>query len=302
MVYINIASMIIYLAFYVLLYKQKYAVFAIGCGVEICTHVLFATIYCGLESGFNWCLIGLCVICFFAGYFSKDTRSLKRPTRWCLFMGLEYLFLVIFCEFHKPIYFLDSSVTFFFRIYHTIVVFSFVIVYLFVFAKYALNLEKSIKNESRIDRLTMVSNRHSLYNFFDCLENKELYALAIFDIDDFKKINDTYGHICGDFILKEIARLTREYFSSDYVCRYGGEEFVVIFKMDNDYEKTYLRVDNFRELISKHKFTFDEKDIPCTITVGLNKYESNYNIDKWVMNADNKLYEGKNSGKNKTVS
>ena len=165
-----------------------------------------------------------------------------------------------------------------------------------------MNLEKSIKNESRIDRLTLIPNRHSLYNYFDCLENKETYALAIFDIDFFKKINDTYGHICGDYILKEIARITKDYFIDDYVCRYGGEEFVVIFNTGNDYEKASIRVDKFRELISKHKFKFEDKIISCTITVGLNKYEDNYSIDKWVMNADNKLYEGKNSGRNKTIS
>ena len=77
MVYINIASLIIYLAYYVLLYKQKYALFAIGCGIEICTHVLFATIYCGLESGFNWCLIGLCVICFFVCGLSRISLRKK---------------------------------------------------------------------------------------------------------------------------------------------------------------------------------------------------------------------------------
>lgn len=303
LIYINIVSIVLYSLAFILIRKERYGDYAIGCGAEICFYVGAATVILGLEGGFFLWLFGLCVIAFFSGYFSRKRSSLHRPLRWCISMASECVLLVIYCRIKSPIYVVDNWLNTYLIIFHLVIVFGLAIAYLYVFAIYALNLEEKIRSESNIDRLTRIYNRHSLYTYFNLLEDKERYVLAIFDIDNFKKVNDTYGHICGDYILKELARLAKGYFKDDFVSRYGGEEFVIIFKdKDNNYEEAVKRIDDFRKSIAAFDFIFENRRIPCSITIGVNKYLDNYTIDEWVMHADNKLYEGKNSGKNITIS
>ncbi|MBR3617655.1 MAG: GGDEF domain-containing protein, partial [Acholeplasmatales bacterium] len=104
-------------------------------------------------------------------------------------------------------------------------------------------------NESRTDKLTQVHNRYDLYNYINTLEDKSDYALIMFDIDDFKHINDIYGHLCGDEILKELAKIAKDTFINDFVSRYGGEEFIIILKMNGDIHKSFEMMDSFRKII-----------------------------------------------------
>ena len=301
LVYINIGSVIFYLIQYFVIKNKKYGIYARLCGVEIVSYMFVATLLCGFKAGFHLCIIGLCIIAFYTSYFNKKRKAIL-PLGWSVMSLIIYLFLYFYCRFNETYYILDSWAEITLFVVHSLVVFSVITVYLNTFTSYALKLEEKIKKESRTDTLTKVYNRHALYDYLLTLENKDEYNLVILDIDDFKKINDTYGHICGDFILKEVARLSDNYSDDDFVSRYGGEEFVIILKSRGDFESSIKYVDGLRELIQNHEFIYDNKEIHLTITIGIAKYIKDISIDDWINTADMKLYEGKNSGKNKTVS
>ena len=147
--------------------------------------------------------------------------------------------------------------------------------------------------------MTKTHNRYDLYSYLDSITEKKEYSLAIFDIDDFKKINDVYGHICADYIPKELAFIASNTLGDSFVSRYGGEEFIIIAKENNN--EFYARLEDLRKYIASHVFQFNDTKIKITITIGVGIYEENMSIEAWIDNADSKLYRGKNSGKNKTV-
>ena len=165
-----------------------------------------------------------------------------------------------------------------------------------MFIKYALHLENKITNESRTDELTQIANRYGLYDYFNQEEHKESKVLALFDIDDFKLINDEYGHAAGDYILKRVAELSAA-LPGSFVCRYGGEEFVAVVNSDNYFEV----LENLRKTFENEVFEFEGKQHKITITIGATVYEKDMTLEKWVSSADERMYLGKNSGKNKVV-
>ena len=84
-------------------------------------------------------------------------------------------------------------------------------------------------NESRTDELTQISNRYGLFDYFEDDEVvKNDKVLALLDVDDFKILNDSFGHVTGDFVLKRIAEIANEVLTGSFVCRYGGEEFIMV--------------------------------------------------------------------------
>lgn len=141
-----------------------------------------------------------------------------------------------------------------------------------------------LDSDASLDELTGAYNRRVL--------KKIRYngIVAICDIDDFKNINDTYGHDYGDKVLKEFAqKLKSRVRSDDVVCRFGGDEFVVIFK-GCPLDMAKLRLEIIRtELIDKN----------ITFSAGLAEYNSNDNIYSVIEKADNALYNAKLNGKNK---
>lgn len=150
------------------------------------------------------------------------------------------------------------------------------------------------------DPLTQVYNRHLLEkiiskNTLRDVNKDEHIAVAMIDIDDFKKINDENGHYTGDLTLLYMGqKLSKETHDNDYVIRYGGEEFVVILR-NCDVNNACARMEQFRLDIENAKDT----PVPFTISVGVSYYTGDYS--KTLQNVDNALYKAKNTGKNKVV-
>ena len=123
--------------------------------------------------------------------------------------------------------------------------------------------------------------------------------LALLDIDDFKKVNDTYGHNCGDYILHEIGDMAKRICKGCTVCRWGGEEFIILSdKPDHDTE--LLEV--LRKRIESEIFCFEDKELHISVTLGVKKYDGSLTNDAWISAADELLYYGKKHGKNQVVT
>ncbi len=300
LVWLNVCSIIIYSLFPLLIRKGKYFLYALLCGNEFLIFMSVSTILSGFETGYFLCIVGIGIVSFFTTYFTKK-RDIHNSIIWNCLSLFICLGLFFYCSFNKPYYELDKWLVITLFTIHLVVVFTFIIAYFLIILNYATKLEERIINESRIDRLTQIHNRNALYMYLESISDKRDYALAIFDIDDFKKFNDSYGHIVGDFVLRDVARVAKEFLKDSFVARYGGEEFIVVMKMNNDFNSVYNVIEDLRKVMEKNEFLYNDLKLKLTITTGLKQYQDNLEIDEWINQADKLLYQGKNSGKNKTV-
>lgn len=173
------------------------------------------------------------------------------------------------------------------------------------------NIENAYHEE--IYRLTTIDGLTQVYNkryFVETLEREigraQRYrrdlSLIIFDIDHFKQINDTYGHLAGDYVLKQLAaviksRIRRE----DILARYGGEEFAIILPEIDSYN-AFQFAEKIRRLTEKAVFKFEETEIPVTISIGVCSLSPDvHDPQEFIKLADTHLYEAKSRGRNCVV-
>jgi diguanylate cyclase (GGDEF)-like protein len=132
-------------------------------------------------------------------------------------------------------------------------------------------------------------------------KHKELpLSITMIDIDHFKHINDTYGHVVGDCVLKMLAQiLVREVRNSDIVVRYGGEEFLIIMPL-TDKKGAFQKIERIRKFVAD--FLFCEEEIPVTISAGIAEYNNEKDVQSFIAVADTNLYKAKNEGRNKVVA
>lgn len=168
------------------------------------------------------------------------------------------------------------------------------------------DLNKQLTCLSMIDELTGLYNRRHMeerlneeYQKFK--REDQIFSIMIADIDDFKKINDKYGHDAGDMVLKALSNtirgMTREY---DVVARWGGEEFLMLFPnlVNGNGE---LRAEEIRKAVEKEIHSYGSENFSVTLTIGVSTISKNETIEEVIKRADNALYQGKKTGKNKVV-
>lgn len=162
-----------------------------------------------------------------------------------------------------------------------------------------------MEQTSKIDPLTGLYNHGSFHKYLDILieqgrQNNLSIHLAILDIDDFKQVNDQYGHGVGDLILKRISNTIKYNIScNDFPCRYGGEEFAVIFT-DINLTEAFTTIDNIRQMI-KNTYHEELQGKSVTISIGLQEYGKKMDKQTLFEKADTLLYEAKATGKDKTL-
>ena len=160
---------------------------------------------------------------------------------------------------------------------------------------------------SMTDRLTGLLNRGTWENLVDAeYERFRRYghatSLVMFDIDHFKSVNDTYGHLAGDEVIRHTAEVTRNNIrQSDSAGRYGGEEFGIILP-ETDAESARVICERIREAIEKSTVNTTAGDIGYTVSMGIAQLtDSPENYMQWMQKADEALYKAKESGRNKVV-
>ena len=299
---INIASSCFYIIMFLLIKFKLYTIYVYSTIIEIAVYMTLGTLFFGNSAGFHLCLFGLSTLSFFAGFFSKFGKRRIKPILFSVVLMADYIFLYIWRYDHAP--FRDIALLYERILYvsHVIVVFGVSIIFLAMLTDYTVNLEKKMWKESETDKLTNISNRKGLATYYISIgDQKANYIIAIFDIDNFKSFNDLNGHQCGDYVLKEVARIALQNSKDDFVSRWGGEEFVIISKKDESLEDTYNKIDRIRKEIEKFDFVYKDKPLKTTITIGVAEYEGDNSLEEWITRADEKLYYGKQHGKNQMV-
>jgi len=161
---------------------------------------------------------------------------------------------------------------------------------------------KDLEKKSNVDALTRVLNRRALSTYLSnlCVNKKLPYSfhVLLIDLDDFKKVNDTYGHIAGDKVLIFIANIFKKALrDGDKIFRYGGEEFLIILNRlsDSQCKEVTNRLVN---LIRRNKLIYKGNSLNVTISIGTTKYLEGDSPNSIISRADKALYQAKSNGKN----
>jgi len=166
-------------------------------------------------------------------------------------------------------------------------------------------LDKAI-TESITDPLTQVTNRKGLIDDLETIieagQSKALsVVLMMIDADNFKSLNDTYGHVAGDKVLYFMGQSIKSIIrTGDKVYRYGGEEFAVVLNRC-EHDQAFSIADKIRSKIENSHLIYSGKTIQMTVSVGVTIHHINDSVDGFITRADDALYRAKQAGKNKTV-
>lgn len=166
------------------------------------------------------------------------------------------------------------------------------------------NAIKDIEKLSLVDKLTGIGNRRAYDNYLDSLsQNNESFGLIVLDIDHFKSINDNYGHKLGDAVLKRFALHSKTFISQMSkekdidIFRYGGEEFVIVFK-ETGIKEALLFSERMRHRLTQAIFKHEEKSIKITVSIGVSRKEKNEQHKDTFERADKAMYHSKQEGRN----
>jgi len=242
--------------------------------------------------------------------FKKDIFDTKTKTIEYIKEGESYLLnskyieeldLYLLVEAHIGDFTKEVKKTFYINLFISLMVTLIVIlIILYMIKIYNRKLEYLVLH----DPLTKLPNRRSFNNSFQNAlllfnRNKNSKALLFFDVDDFKKINDEFGHLLGDKVLIQIAFiLQNEVRKSDYISRWGGEEFSILLN-DVSFEDAKAFALNLKDKFEENKVLNQLIKRNLTASFGLTMFKEHDNMDAHVNRVDQALYDAKNSGKNK---
>lgn len=164
-------------------------------------------------------------------------------------------------------------------------------------------LEKAVfyhnnKNEIELNKIREKNydNIKKNYQYMKSIRNNESLTMAIFDIDHFKKFNDTYGHAIGDDVLKLVVDTVKKYIHGrDFLARYGGEEFI-IFLPETSIKNGEIATNNLRKKISEINLSVERN---ITVSFGVSEYKKEESFETLFKRCDKALYNAKNNGRNR---
>ncbi len=171
----------------------------------------------------------------------------------------------------------------------------------------ALKMQRSLRTLLELDALTELHNRRSADSYMKDIQSRAdeqgiRYVLGIGDIDFFKNVNDTYGHECGDVVLKNVAATLKQHMvGKGFVARWGGEEFLFIFEY-YELEKAVPDIENLMTKLRHLAIPCKEDVIHVTMTFGLTQGGKGSDFNTLLQIADDNLYEGKNKGRNCVIA
>lgn len=307
---VNVVSVLWYAGSFLLIKKEWTTFYIFATFWEIMIHMFLAVISMGWNSGFELYFIACTVIVFYADYFSVRLGNHHiKGNEFSIISGLMYLASLLVTKFVGAVYVVDDRLLFAWMIVNSAVVFVFITMFLGMLTEIATFYEAELSKQATHDKLTGMVNRHYLVEQLEQIYasgNMSGYWLAILDIDNFKGINDKYGHLCGDFVLKTLSEMVKKICGDRIVCRWGGEEFVIVGsdhgKNDKGVDVESALLEDIRRNAAIKDFAYDQKTVVnLTVTIGMARHQDGQTVDEWVNLADRRLYYGKQTGKNRVI-
>ncbi|MBE6836748.1 MAG: GGDEF domain-containing protein [Ruminococcus sp.] len=309
MEFLNAISVLLYIAMIIESDKWSFKFMGTTAFLEMSIHSIFATLALGWNFGFSLYLICVIPLAFYIPYKRIRTSFIMSLIAVALFTLLKFYASSEAFEAYRGHHLSVSTVNVVY-IMNSIISFTMLLALSLIYnisinrAKRALEVKNEMLRElAYTDPLTKLSNRHSMYrslhkSFIRAESEGTAFSIILSDIDDFKIINDTYGHNSGDMVLKRIAEIFKENVPENAnVCRWGGEEILVLLP-DCEVEQGAEIADNLRRTIEAEIFKSGKKKFSTTMTFGVSENKGQFSVDKMISNADKNLYSGKKSGKN----
>ncbi|SFD33942.1 EAL domain-containing protein [Clostridium uliginosum] len=159
--------------------------------------------------------------------------------------------------------------------------------------------QKEIKKQALTDSLTQISNRRALYDYMDEETDYSKIGMMFVDIDNFKDINDYYGHHFGDEVIIYVSNKLKEVCKDIFICRLGGDEFLAVFK---NLENEKIICDKAKEILEKTYIQKNNKKYDFSVSIGIAMGDSTADIDRLFMKVDIAMYKAKELGKNKFMT
>lgn len=297
--------------------KKRYLLYLNIAFTEILFYACLSTVLLGWDYGFMIYLYAIPPVLFYLFFSSPNIYgNLALPAIYTTIACVVYVGVRIYTN-HGPIIFegkINSNIISLMYFFNSVLTFSFQVLFSFLYALEIKHIQKTLENENSeldtiasLDPLTQLCNRRSmklhLAATMDIAKSKgTIYSIIIGDIDDFKKVNDTYGHDFGDKVLINVANILKNQMrNGDQVCRWGGEEFLLIINANKEIASKVT--DRIRIQI-QDSVVEDKRDniaVSVTMTFGVMEYMPGFSIERLIQLADDNLYKGKQNGKNQVV-
>ena len=311
LVHLNTISVIVYLFGMILSKFGHILPVYVSIFLEVTIYAMIATRCIGWDSG-SYCF--LCsivpIIIYFGCFLFKGAR------RWIVVLLLTinfavYVFLYLSYSGAKPLFDIPDAAKRLLMIFSSFVMVFSVIFYNVIYI-YSSEIErgtlerknKQLSADAQEDILTNLLNRRGFLPLVEArMKDKktEHFCIAFFDIDNFKRVNDSFGHDGGDEVLRHIAGIIKKEMQGCEICRWGGEEFIILMK-DYDFTVAKEKMEYIRKTIEANPTVFFNKRIPVTVTIGIEENKEGYQApDDIIKVADARMYYGKQHGKNIVV-
>lgn len=301
----NIFSVCFYAAVYRLPKLNHYRATVVLVHFEICFYVIVSTYYLGWNFGFPLYLIALASVVYFCPFKKKFV-----PYLFSLMEIIVFFTLKIYTLHNEPAYAGIDNYTSFFYLFNSAATFTLMVYAAFISKVSAVHTQQTLTENNTMlqdmvnhDTLTKLWTRtHLLTTYKELIVGHIPIIIVLCDIDNFKHINDTYGHDCGDIILSGIAGIMTSHCKDDItICRWGGEEFVIMlpfYKMPDGIKL----IEQIREAIAATTFTYQRHNLNVTMTFGMSHTCESKDINELIRLADKRMYYGKRCGKNIVVT
>ena len=310
MAYFNIFSILFYAVCILLIRKVKVKITIVYAAIaEIIIHASLATVCVGWGPDFGMFLLMIIPITFLMPNKQKNIPFVFMFSSLLLYGVLRY----IYNDPNSSVY--DLEHTKIGLIFYVINIFigTFVLVYattIYTIMDRYTECMLRVQNEqlrimALVDPLTRLSNRRAMGENLKLVssgsqQSGKKYVIGLGDIDNFKKVNDTYGHDYGDTVLSEVALiLTEKIPENGYAARWGGEEFLFVIP-ESEVMDGFECAESIISSVRSHRFVKGKTEFFVTMTFGVCEGCPDDDVDKIISCADKRLYKGKNNGKNHT--
>ena len=309
MIIINLASILSYVVCIAYILKGNTTITIYIMEQEVFLHVVLATVFLGIDCGYHLWLFGSFASVFLPFFLPGVDRKPRAQIGIFAVLTIVSFEVLVYLGNHHLLpttYELKGDIAEFIYHVNSFLTFASIMAYT-SFYNYSMTMKaKELKWAAEHDYLTGLFNRQKCQEILSQEIEKEepdkKLAIASLDIDYFKKVNDSYGHAAGDDVLRGLADIFRAYSAKGITSgRWGGEEFILI-STEHSYEEFVSILEEIRDLTQRTTFGGRKYDFGITVSMGAVAYEKGISAEKLVHKADDRLYEAKESGRNRVIS
>lgn len=289
--------------------KKFYWLF-ISCGVAMAFHTILHMLLVGASYGYQYLFLGVIPVIFYLAY--SNGRKIRESLITSIGIFVGFIFMTFLAGVVTPICTVHPVIGTTILYMNILVSFSLAVSFMMFFTHNIMKATGSLKTQNselevsaNVDTLTGLRNRRSIEEYMTNAYDKARgegvdFSVLMCDIDNFKHVNDTYGHECGDLVLKNIAKQISEALRpEDVVFRWGGEEILIMIAGGRF--PAMKVAERCRQAVEGSEVVYKDIVVKVTITIGGACYYQGATPEALLGKADENLYKGKNNGKNQVV-